>query len=224
MQFKKQFGQELKQLLDQKKDCAYIGHWAYSIYLEHIEDIDLHFRDLLLSLNTMEDGPEFHLSYQELYALAHDLIEGKEVADFMSSDIILEVAMSCALHFIDSYMSMYYFLDDLYFQTFDDELGSMLGGMAVYKQGPDQKLESRDPAIVQEWLVALQSALQDDAISYQNVQLSSEQAYQSVYHYLRLYCDLGAEDTTIQLKRSYWWKDWLSRAYCLDEKQMAASH
>ncbi len=56
---KKQFGKELKIKVLQKQDVADIGHWSYSVYLENIEDIDLKFRNILLTLNTMEDGPEF---------------------------------------------------------------------------------------------------------------------------------------------------------------------
>jgi len=58
---------------------AEIGYWAYSIYLEHINDIDYKFRDILLTLNTMEDDPEFAFSYEELEQIADDRISKKNV-------------------------------------------------------------------------------------------------------------------------------------------------
>lgn len=73
------FGNELKQKVLLKKNVPEIGHWTYSVYLDHIEDIDLDFREILLTLNTMEDGPEFAFSYEELEKIADDLIAGREV-------------------------------------------------------------------------------------------------------------------------------------------------
>ena len=59
MYTRKDFGLELKTRVEKKEDLCSIAHWAYSIYLEHIEDIDFEFRNILLALNAMEDGPEF---------------------------------------------------------------------------------------------------------------------------------------------------------------------
>jgi hypothetical protein len=79
MYTKEIFGKILKAKVLQKQCVADIGHWSYSVYLEHISDIDLEFRDILLTLNTMEDGPEFSFIYEELEQIANDLISGKEV-------------------------------------------------------------------------------------------------------------------------------------------------
>ena len=79
MYTRKIFGQELKARILQKQCVADIGHWSYSVYLEHIDDIDLEFRDILLTLNTMEDGPEFAFTYEELGKIADDLIAGNPV-------------------------------------------------------------------------------------------------------------------------------------------------
>jgi len=78
MYTRQHFGKELKEKICHKQPIAEIGHWTYSVYLEHIEDIDLAFRDILLTLNTMEDGPEFSFSYEELDKIADDLIFGRE--------------------------------------------------------------------------------------------------------------------------------------------------
>jgi hypothetical protein len=77
MYTKTQFGLELKKRVQNKQDTFKIGEWAHTMYLEHIEDIDLEFRDILLTLNTMELGEEFAYSYEELVKIADDLIKGK---------------------------------------------------------------------------------------------------------------------------------------------------
>ncbi len=79
MYTRKHFGEELKYRICQKQNVADIGHWAYSIYLKYISDIDLEFRDVLLTLNTMADGPEFAFTYEELERIANDLIAGRVV-------------------------------------------------------------------------------------------------------------------------------------------------
>ena len=76
---KEQFGIELKYKVLQKHPICEIGHWACSIYLEYNYYNDLALRDMLLRLNTMEDGPEFALTYEELNQIADDLIAGKDV-------------------------------------------------------------------------------------------------------------------------------------------------
>ena len=74
-----QFGKELKERIAQKQDVAYIGHWAYKMYFEHMLKIDSDFEDLLLALNLMEHGPEFECTYEELDKIADDLIAGINV-------------------------------------------------------------------------------------------------------------------------------------------------
>ena len=73
-----QFAYELKERITKKQSAADIGHWTYDVYLEFIEDIDRDFRHVLLTLNHMEDGPEFELSYKRLNEIADDLIAGKK--------------------------------------------------------------------------------------------------------------------------------------------------
>lgn len=79
MSLRVSFGKCLKEKIKNNEDVSDIGHWAYSFYLEHIESIDEQFREVLLILNTMEDGPGFAFSYEELEKIADDLIAGKEV-------------------------------------------------------------------------------------------------------------------------------------------------
>lgn len=79
MYTRKQFGIDLKAQIKKRQPISKIGEWAHTIYLKHIEDIDLEFRDILLTLNTMELGPKFSFSYEELEQIADDLIVGKNI-------------------------------------------------------------------------------------------------------------------------------------------------
>jgi hypothetical protein len=75
-----QFGIELKERVAKKQDVSEIGRWAYEMYLTHIQEInDDDFDDVLLTLNGMEDGPEFAFSYEGLNEIANDLIAGNDV-------------------------------------------------------------------------------------------------------------------------------------------------
>ena len=76
---REQFGKELKQRVSNKEAIELIGDWAHSTCINHIQDIDNAFRNILLTLNYMELGPEFAFSYEELNQIADDLIAGKEV-------------------------------------------------------------------------------------------------------------------------------------------------
>ena len=77
MYTKKTFGKALKDKVLKKIPAYDIGHWAYAIYLE--EDVEPELDDILLALNTMEDGPEFVFTYEELEKIADDLIAGRDV-------------------------------------------------------------------------------------------------------------------------------------------------
>jgi len=80
MYTKAMFGIELKDRVAKKQHIEKIGEWAYFMYLEHIEEIsDSGFDDILLMLTTMELGPQFAFTYEELNQIADDLIVGKNV-------------------------------------------------------------------------------------------------------------------------------------------------
>ena len=80
MYAKTMFGIELKDRIAKRLDFEKIGAWAYSIYLNHSNEInDSGFDNILLTLTTMELGPQFYFTYEELNAIANDLIAGKEV-------------------------------------------------------------------------------------------------------------------------------------------------
>lgn len=73
------FGKELKERVAQKNDLSEVGSWAYEVYLGETPDNDREFLNILLILNTMEDGYEFELSYERLNEISNDLIAGREV-------------------------------------------------------------------------------------------------------------------------------------------------
>jgi len=79
MYTKVQFGKDLKQRVLEKEKVEFIGKWAHSAYWEHILNIEEDLIDIALDLSTMELGPEFAYSYEELDQIADDLIAGKEV-------------------------------------------------------------------------------------------------------------------------------------------------
>jgi hypothetical protein len=75
----KDFGKELKDKIYLKQPTEELGAWAYSIYFNNMLEIDDNFREVLLTLNKMELGPEFAYSYEELEKIADDLIAGRKV-------------------------------------------------------------------------------------------------------------------------------------------------
>ena len=79
MYTKTQFGIELKSLLNKNKSQFEIGKWAFSTYWEHISNLESGIRSIALTLNTMEDGDEFIISYEELNKIADALIDGKDI-------------------------------------------------------------------------------------------------------------------------------------------------
>jgi hypothetical protein len=79
MYTREQFGRELKERVLRRQDTIEIGRWAFSTYWEHIEDIDLDFREILLTLNKMELGSEFSFTYEKLNEISDNLISGEEV-------------------------------------------------------------------------------------------------------------------------------------------------
>ena len=79
MYTKVQFGKDLKQRVTARENIESIGRWAFSAYWKHLLDVEEGVRRIALDLGTMELGPEFAYSYEELDKIADDLIAGKEV-------------------------------------------------------------------------------------------------------------------------------------------------
>jgi len=79
MYTREKFGKDLKRRVLERENVKYIGRWAHSMYLDWLDCQDIDFLNLLLTLNTMDLGPEFAFSYEELDQIANDLIANKEV-------------------------------------------------------------------------------------------------------------------------------------------------
>lgn len=81
MYTKRQFGKELKEMVVKQENIAAIGAWAHDKYYEHMSEIDSNsgLRKFLLQLGTMEMGPEFQYSYEELEDVANRLIAGEDI-------------------------------------------------------------------------------------------------------------------------------------------------
>ena len=79
MYTKQQFGNELKEMIAKRKPITIIGAWAHDKYYEHISNIDLPLGEFLLQLGTVEIGPEFEMSYEDLDKIANRLISGEDV-------------------------------------------------------------------------------------------------------------------------------------------------
>lgn len=74
MSYKKlDFGKGLLDELEKGYDPVRIAKWAYTIKLDN--EIDAGLYDDLMTVATMEAGPEFHLTENELRRLAARLIE-----------------------------------------------------------------------------------------------------------------------------------------------------
>lgn len=79
MYTRSRFGVELKERIFKREDVVEICKWAYETFLDNCGVLDEDFLNTLLTLNTMELGPEFSFTYEELNKIADDLIAGKDV-------------------------------------------------------------------------------------------------------------------------------------------------
>lgn len=100
---------------------------------------------------------------------------------------------------IQAYKAVLHFLDFIYFTTYDDNLGSILGGAALYSNISGQKPQTMDPATFNKWMDSIKIVIDDDTITYKS-QIMLEQAYESMHQYFIYYCDLGAEPSIFTLR------------------------
>ncbi len=107
--------------------------------------------------------------------------------------------MSLNVTCVQVYKIVYHFLDSIYFITYDDDLGSILSGMALYSDLSGQKPETMDPANFGEWMNSIKMVMDDDTITYES-QITLEQVNISMYQYFVTYCNLGAEPSIFALR------------------------
>ncbi len=68
-----EFAQQLKKRVKNREDRYTIGKWAFSIYLDVYDD----FGSIVYAIGTMESGPNFWYSYEDLDKIADELLTGK---------------------------------------------------------------------------------------------------------------------------------------------------
>lgn len=76
MSYKKSdFGKRLFEQLSQGYDVARIAHWAFVEHLDHIKELEDGLDSEIMTVIAMGEGPQFHLSENELRRLAARLLE-----------------------------------------------------------------------------------------------------------------------------------------------------
>ena len=71
---KSELGKELKYELTKGYDITRISKWAYNVYSNNLKSLDSETLDLLISLFSMEDDPQFEYTENQLNFLANQLI------------------------------------------------------------------------------------------------------------------------------------------------------
>ena len=100
---------------------------------------------------------------------------------------------------VQAYKIIFHFLDTIYFTTYDDNLGSILGGMALYSDVSGEEPETMDPANFGEWMNSVKMVIDDDTITYES-QITIEQMNISIYQYFVTYCNKGAEPSIKKIR------------------------
>jgi hypothetical protein len=68
------FGDALKAQLRLGYEPRRLARWAYSIYLDHANDLEPGLNDELMKIATMEEGPQFEMTKEEIERLAEDFL------------------------------------------------------------------------------------------------------------------------------------------------------
>lgn len=97
--------------------------------------------------------------------------------------------MSKNLTILQAYRVMLRCFDTIYFQTYDDNLGSMMSSAALYSLTPNP--QTMDPAVWNDWMEGIKIVLNDQLINFNTVELTMDQAYAAAGQYLINYCNIG---------------------------------
>lgn len=81
--------------------------------------------------------------------------------------------MNKILNIMQAYKAMQFFLEDYYFKSKSDDLGSLLGGMQLFSEG-----QTWDPAMWGEWKRGLVSC----------EKITILEAFEAMYKFLKDYC------------------------------------
>ena len=108
--------------------------------------------------------------------------------------------MPLKLTCIQAYKIVYHFLDNIYFQTYDEFLSDILSGAALYSNIADQEPETMDPAIFNQWMNSVKIIMHDETITYNVAKLTTKQTYAAMHQYFITYCNLGAEPSVQKMR------------------------
>jgi hypothetical protein len=75
---KKKIGLDLKEKIDSKATLEQIAEWAYGIFYANCNALDSKLENILITLYSMQGGPEYRLTDLQLRSLALDLIYSEE--------------------------------------------------------------------------------------------------------------------------------------------------
>lgn len=101
--------------------------------------------------------------------------------------------MSQKLTCLQAYRAMLRCFDTIYFQTYDDDISFLVGNAALYSANSDPLIqpETMDPAVWHDWMKAVQIAMGDSSLTFSDVEMTVDQAYQASGQYFAIHCDIG---------------------------------
>lgn len=74
-----QFGQELEKRVLSKQPVPEIAQWVQSVYEQGVVDADFNFLELLLTLSTLDGGPDDEFEDEDLLEIAEMLQAEQDV-------------------------------------------------------------------------------------------------------------------------------------------------
>ena len=107
--------------------------------------------------------------------------------------------MSLKITCEQAYKIVYHFLDNIYFQTYNEFLSDILSGGALYSNISGKEPETMDPAIFGEWMDSIKMIMDDNTITYES-QITIEQMCIATYQYFVIYCNKGAEPSIKKIR------------------------
>jgi|GEM_PF-1218450 len=103
--------------------------------------------------------------------------------------------MSDNLTCLQAYKIMYDFFHIIYFETYDESLSDILSAGSLYSENSNESPQTMDPAVWNDWICAVRSVFDDNAITHDSIKLTNKQAYTVMSQYLITYCNIGAPDS-----------------------------
>jgi hypothetical protein len=77
---KRDFGTDLRIEMQKGFDVDRLSQWAYVTYLDHASELECGLYDKIMDVVVMQEGDEFHLTEEQLRALADSLLDEPDQA------------------------------------------------------------------------------------------------------------------------------------------------